>query len=762
MYRITCDGLPILDLRDEDYIVDSPRVKMGTNTVGEGSFKIYKTHPHYEDMKKLKSVFEISDDYGVIFRGRMTDSTTDFNNGKKVDLEGVLAYFNDSLIKPFSFPEDFQNDAAYNAAAKSGNVVEFLLGWIIEQHNNQVQPFQRFKLGRVTVSDPNNYIYRASESGYITGWEAVKTKLFESALGGYLCIRYEADGNYIDYLEDFEEINAQEIVFGENLVDFLQEETATATYTAAVPYGSEVGEEQTLLTIESLPDGDINADIVKKGDTLYSKSGVERFGWIYAPISDTTWDDVTDAANLQKKCVDFLENTAMFLTNTIELSAADLHYTDGQIMSFRIYKKVKVNSKPHNLSAVYKLTELEIPLLEPQGTKITVGETRKSLLNMQKDEQYFLNQNMQVISEKVVSVDKATREAMEKLELTDETLLNWCHENDKTLIDGAKLYTGSVKAEQIAAGTITGDKIATGTLTAENIAAGTVTTDKIKGKAITADKIAAGTITSDKIAAGTIKAEKIDLADLFAQYIEAENMHIYGESTVSGHLKCYGMFEIQSEELGSEAYLGFPDDDNYWIVVPDFTVDNGVFKDTSQGRDVPAFVMSFDHELTAFKTRQLISGNEIVGTIMAADDMRVMGPLKVAGDALIHGNITLTNPLSTANGGTGYSYRWTTHTFTVNAETSTELITPLVRYYPYLGLAFMRVGVKTTGTTAAGAVCKIGTLSCQPSYMQPVSGYASKEFDAYVNYSDSGVYIRARESIAAGYEIRINGWFTIQ
>ena len=593
MYTITCDGLPILDLRDDDYIVDSPRVKMEVNTVGEGSFKIFKTHPHYESMKKLKSVFEVRDDYGVIFRGRMTDSTTDFNNGKKVDLEGVLAYLNDSLIRPFSFPEDFLDNAAYNAAAKSGNVVEFLLGWIIEQHNNQVQPFQQFKLGRVTVSDPNNYLYRAREAGYVTGWEAVKTKLFDSALGGYLCIRYEADGNYIDYLEDFEEINTQEIVFGENLLDFLLEEDATGTFTAIVPYGAEIeGEEESeLLTIESLADGNITEDIVKRGDTLYSRSGVERFGWIYAPINDTTWEDVTDAGNLQQKGVDYLENTAMFLANTIELSAADLHYTDDQIMSFRIYKKVKVVSKPHGLSELYRLTELEIPLMEPQGMKITVGDTRKTLLSMQKDEQYFTQQNMQVITEMLATVDKATRDAMKKLNVTDEMLLNWCHENDKTLIDGAKIFTGSVKAKQI------------------------------------------------------------DVIDLFAQYLSATNLHISGDSTMEGDVVCKEKLTISSEELASEADISMA---RSTYSMPNFLVrPDGTIIQNANARNIPFLVIDTAHGL---KVVEAISCGDLVATrIGTTGDLTAMGNMKVAGTVLIHGGLDLTNQLALESGGTGAS-----------------------------------------------------------------------------------------------------------
>ena len=165
MYRITCDGAPLLDWRDKELFLVSPKVKLEVNTVGEGSFLIYKNHPQYNSLKKLKSVFEVSDDNGVIFRGRATGDTVDFDHGKQVDLEGAMAYFNDSVVRPFEFPNDFQENAEYIEAAQSGNVIAFFLGWLIDNHNSQVQEFQRFKLGVVTVSDPNNYLSR-SETAY--------------------------------------------------------------------------------------------------------------------------------------------------------------------------------------------------------------------------------------------------------------------------------------------------------------------------------------------------------------------------------------------------------------------------------------------------------------------------------------------------------------------------------------------------------------------------------------------------------------------
>lgn len=392
MYHINCDGYILFDPRDEDLIVSTPKVNLEVNTVGEGSFFIYEDHPYFGKLKKLKSVFEVSDDIGVIFRGRMTNDSRDFDDCKFVDLEGAMAYFNDSKVRPFSFPEDFIEDADYITAAESGNVIAFFLNWLINQHNSQVEEFQRFKLGKVTVTDPNNYLSR-SDSKYPSTWEVLKSKLFDSALGGYLCIRYEADGNYIDYLSEFELTNTQEIVFGENLLDLKTDSDASETYSAVIPIGATIETEttdeagntvtnKTIVKIESLPDGDITDDIVKEGDMIYSRSAVEAYGLIIAPVEKTTWEDVTDANNLLTKSVNFLVTDGMMLSDTVEVTAVDLHFTDEQIQSFRIYRNVKVRSDPHGHSGTYQLPKLGLDLQNSQNTKITVGVTQRTLTDI--------------------------------------------------------------------------------------------------------------------------------------------------------------------------------------------------------------------------------------------------------------------------------------------------------------------------------------------------------------------------------------------
>lgn len=445
MYQIKCDSYPILDLRDERFIVVSPKCKLEVNTVGSASFTIYNTHPYYGKLKKLKSIIEISDEIGVIFRGRMTNDTLDFYNGKAVDLEGLMAFFNDSIVPSYNFPDDWLEDEDYITASESGNVIEFFLKWLLDNHNSQVQDFQQFKLGNVTVADPNNYLSR-SDTECKTTWETLKSKLFDSALGGYLCIRYEDDGNYIDYLSEFELTNTQGIEFGKNLIDLKHNSDANETYSAIIPIGAEIevdtGEtdedgnailEKVKLSLESIEDGAITEDIFKVTlsnglHALYSKSAVEEYGWICAPMSESKWDDVTELQNLLNKAVEYLGGTAVMLSDTIEVAAADLHFTDAEIRSFRIYRKITVTSRPHGIDVVYDLTKLDIDLLNAQNTKITCGETKLTLTDQNHKEHSDTVQRIETAEKDIEENRTGVTETKEQLITQSTQIINTCNE----------------------------------------------------------------------------------------------------------------------------------------------------------------------------------------------------------------------------------------------------------------------------------------------------------------------------------------------
>ena len=376
MYQLKYKDYILHDMRlaDEKLIIRDPSVKLAVSKAGEMSFTVDAEHPYLSNLRRMSGLVELLDGTLPIYRGRITSDTKDFYGAHKIETEGIMAVLNDSIIPPFNFPEDFTEDASYKAAAASGNVVEFFFRWILSQHNAQVTAEQQIKPGVITVSDQNNYITRSSEE-YATVMSTVSDKLIKSALGGYLLIRYEDDGNYLDYYAALPLTNTQSVEFAENLLDLSSETDGTNIYTAILPEGKDG------LTIEALPDGDLTDDLVKSGLTIYSKSGMATYGRITRHIK---WDDVTVAANLQTKAKAALADNGLSMPETITCKAVDLGWQDG-IQHFRVGRMTALFSTPHGYSASYPLMELAPDILDPGNTQITLGATQQTYTGAQID-----------------------------------------------------------------------------------------------------------------------------------------------------------------------------------------------------------------------------------------------------------------------------------------------------------------------------------------------------------------------------------------
>lgn len=376
MYQLKYQNYILYDprLADEKLIVRDPSVKLAVSKAGEMSFTVDADHPYLSNLRRMSGLVELLDGTFPIYRGRITSDIKDFYGAHKIATEGIMAALNDSIIPPFNFPKDFENDTAYKAAAASGNVVDFFFRWILRQHNSQVSAEQQIRPGVCTVTDPNNYITRSSKE-YATAMSTISDKLIKSALGGYLLIRYEDDGNYLDYYAALPLTNTQSVEFAENLLDLSSETDGTNIYTAILPEGKDG------LTIEALSNGDLTDDLVKSGLTIYSKSGVATYGRITRHVK---WDDVTIAANLQTKAKAALADNGLSMPETITCTAVDLGWQDG-IQHFRVGRMTALFSTPHGYSASYPLMELAPDILDPGNTQITLGATQQTYTGAQID-----------------------------------------------------------------------------------------------------------------------------------------------------------------------------------------------------------------------------------------------------------------------------------------------------------------------------------------------------------------------------------------
>lgn len=386
-YKIYSDNYLIYDSENDNYQVGDPKLTQELNKVDDLKFTIYPNHVYYDRIQKLNSIITLFKDDELVFKGRVLNDDLDFNNAKSVTCEGSLGYLFDSLIRPFDFP----NDSQFEGYIEATNVIEYFLNWVLTCHNNQVQDSQKILLGNVTVTDPNNYIAYSSIE-YLTPYEVIKTRLLDTH-GGYLSLRYTAEGTYLDYIEDFTVDGtssgaklacSQVVEFGSNLLDVKKEVKGEDLKTGIIPLGARIKDDsgnQTdkYITIEDLPNGELSEGYIKDGDYILNTILANKYGKIFEVVK---WDNVNDTSILQTKALNHLADSIKYETS-IEVKAIDLRLTDEQIGSFNIGQYIRCKSAPHGLSDLYLLNKLLLDIKNPQNTTITVGEKFLSLTDIQ-------------------------------------------------------------------------------------------------------------------------------------------------------------------------------------------------------------------------------------------------------------------------------------------------------------------------------------------------------------------------------------------
>ena len=390
MYSISCDGHPLyVPQMSDEYYLQSPILTQKVNLPDELQFTIDPTHPHYGSIVRLASRVKVYRDGVLISVLRPLDNTLTMRLQEKWVCEGVIAWLKDAIMRPFDF---------------SGSPTE-LLTLFITEYNNQVSSAQQIAIGSVTVTDPNNTVVRSSDT-HMTVYEAIQSRCCGSSLGGYLYVTYPNGVPTLNWLASAPDTSTQTIEFGENLTAFTRAVYGGNTYTACIPLGAK-GDDGNRLTIESVNSG--NDYIIN--DTLAASYGV-----IYAPTSETTWDDVTVAANLKTKAQAWLTNVGASVKERINLGALDLHNADANVESFSFLDNILVKSTPHGLSASYVLTELKIPLNIPSATQITLGGERISLISELSQAQASAADRIENIYSDYVTTGEAVAIATQQIE----------------------------------------------------------------------------------------------------------------------------------------------------------------------------------------------------------------------------------------------------------------------------------------------------------------------------------------------------------
>ncbi len=339
MWKVYVDEQLIYDTKLETLNIFNAKLNLELNKTGAFTFTIYPSHPYYSRIERLKPIIKVYQNGILKFRGRLLDDDSGFHNQKYCVCEGELAFFNDTIQR-------------YEAQTTS---ISDFFAVLIEAHNLQVEEEKRFIMGVVGLEKDEITI---EDAKHCTTWEALNNELINKH-GGYLWIRHEADGNYIDYLEDFTTLSSQSIEFGKNLLDFNKTIKGSEIATAIIPLGKDD------LTIEDVNDG---------LDYLVNEEAVAKYGYIYKVVE---FSDIEDATELKTEGEKYLANV-INLVVSLELSAIDLASVDKNFSSFSLGSYVSVYSTPHGENSNFLITKLSIDLLQPKNNKLTLGKTYSS------------------------------------------------------------------------------------------------------------------------------------------------------------------------------------------------------------------------------------------------------------------------------------------------------------------------------------------------------------------------------------------------
>lgn len=376
MYVLTYAGSVLHDPREEGVQISAGKLVEESGQSPTLSFTVQPTHPLWrafnrESVMNTEREIELTEHetQKILFRGRIRKLSMSMNGSIDVTCEGAMAYLNDTTVRPYKTYDTDEIDCEINAPAKAGELFE----WFIEQHNSRVSNrCEKFKVG---INAGINF--GALQRG--TGTRPTTLKEMREKLtklcGGYFRVRYVGEDNYLDWLNaDGSSEAAQSVELGQNLLDLNTGADGKDIYTAIVPVGKTgEGEDEKDVTID-----DEHAyvgggyDIV--GDAVVDTAMAERYGVIEKLME---YDHLSQPQALADKAVADL--AAGKLSDSITVSATDLHYADAAVQQIDYLQRVQVTSEPHGIDRMMLCVGRTINLVDPKATRYSFGAIEGTL-----------------------------------------------------------------------------------------------------------------------------------------------------------------------------------------------------------------------------------------------------------------------------------------------------------------------------------------------------------------------------------------------
>ena len=508
MYVLTYAGNVIHDPREEGVQISAGKLVEESGQSPTLSFTVQPTHPLWrafnrESVMNTEREIELTEHetQKILFRGRIRKVSMSMNGSIDVTCEGAMAYLNDTTVRPYKTYDTDEIDCEINAPAKAGELFE----WFIEQHNSRVSNrCEKFKVG-INAGVNFGALQRGTGTRPTTLKE-MREKLVKLC-GGYFRVRYVGEDNYLDWLNaDGSSEAAQSVELGQNLLDLNTGADGKDIYTAIVPVGKTgEGEDEKDVTID-----DEHAyvgggyDIV--GDAVVDTAMAERYGVIEKLME---YDHLSQPQALVDKAVADL--AAGKLSDSITVSATDLHYADATVQQIDYLQRVQVTSEPHGIDRMMLCVGRTINLVDPKATRYSFGAIEGTLTKSGATSQ---ERTQEATEKRLTALASTTRKTVED---THKTTVKVAAVEEKAVAVEKKADAATEKIADVATtATAAAEKVETVAAKAEKAAeeVSHVATDA--KNATTAAKEAKTMATEARNKAAEVKATVDDMSNAFS------------------------------------------------------------------------------------------------------------------------------------------------------------------------------------------------------------------------------------------------------
>lgn len=360
----------------DDLLVLNPKLTMEVNKAGSLEFKMPYNHIMLEDLHELRSNVIVRRDRRTIWKGRVTKIDRDFYKNASVYCEGALAFLNDTLVPPYEYKETtttvqllFEYFIGQHASeASEGRKIQLAtpscdvtkVSWEVEHYPELVITDGSSTGDETHVIDPNDTQIKVENKSYPQTLEELTSVLVDE-YGGYLYLTYGAnDTYYLGYYQKYggteQRRSRQKIMFGINLLDFSESQSAEDLFTRIRPIGA--------------------SDLATDPAVIENKTAMQDYGKI---TRTETWSDIEDAKELLRKGRKRLLEGSR-ISQTIAIKAVDLQLLrPDEEDEIELGDKVGVFSAPHGINQEYICSQIIIDLQDPSNTEYVFGDVYTSL-----------------------------------------------------------------------------------------------------------------------------------------------------------------------------------------------------------------------------------------------------------------------------------------------------------------------------------------------------------------------------------------------